>query len=114
MSDPARGSQVHRNPAYTGDLHDPGCLCICCVTVDHDEDCSCWQCDSRRFYFESPPAPLQLVSTDELAAHIAELGLSARELARRAGVSTTTAWKASRPGRRLDSRTADKILALTV
>ena len=110
--DPGPGSQVHRNPEFGGDEHDEDCLCVLCHSAYHVAGCRCWICESARWYFWPAPEARVLVDSDQTARHLAELGLPTREVARRAGVSPSVVWKASRAGARIDEKTAAAILAV--
>jgi hypothetical protein len=107
-----RSSPMNEDYALPIELHRRGCLCVRCLSADHPEACSCWMCESRRFFFESPEPRRELVESDVVAAHLRKLGWSMRKVAAVAGVSVATAWKASRPGRRLEAETVERLLSL--
>jgi hypothetical protein len=93
------------------ELHRSDCLCVKCKTLDHDADCTCWMCESRRYFFERPERrERELVESDVVATHLRRLAWPMRRVAAEAGVSVATAWKASHAGRQLEQSVAERLL----
>jgi transposase-like protein len=85
--------------------------------VPHGPTCICRRCQfaRRRQHVEATRQRRESVASDEVALHVASLlaqGWTQREIARVAGLSTGAVYRAKWRGLSLDSRTAEKILAV--
>jgi hypothetical protein len=116
-ADPADSGRIPAEVLQPDRLHGRGCLCITCGTADHPLACGCFWCDSRRRLERQHLDRLarkrrEPVPTDEAAEHVAELGLTRRELAAAVGCSVGTASRLSRPGEMVGRGLVERVLAL--
>ena len=98
--------------------HVRGCRCVACGTKRHPDSCPCFWCDQRRYWEadylkRQQQAARRPVLTDRAAKHVAELGLTRRQLAARLHCSLTTAVKASKPGNFVSADLERRLLELS-